>query len=168
MKRVLLVIIGLLVLAFIGIQFVPVERSNPPEGAPLIAEDEVMAVLQQSCYDCHSHQTVWPWYSKVAPVSWLVAEDVEEGRKHLNFSEFAGMTPGRQAHAREEIWHEVEEGGMPLPNYLKLHPQAALSDEDMAILKAWCNLEVEELERAEEAEHTDGNAAEIEESKHEG
>lgn len=159
MKRVLIVILVILVLAVIAIQFVPIERSNPPEGAPLVADAQVVAVLQQSCYDCHSNQTVWPWYSKVAPVSWSVANHVQEGRERLNFSEFAGMTPERQAHAREEIWDEVSEGGMPLPVYLKMHAAAALSDEDKAILKAWCGAEA----AAAESDEADEDGAEASE-----
>jgi hypothetical protein len=82
LRWVLLAIVLLLVV----IQFVPVDRSNPPVTSEVPASPEARAVLRRACYDCHSNETVWPWYSKVAPVSWLVARDVHKGREELNFS----------------------------------------------------------------------------------
>jgi cytochrome c551/c552 len=121
----------------IGIQFVPVERTNPPSTGMIDAPEEVMVVLRRSCFDCHSNETVWPWYSYVAPVSWLVADDVLDGRRHLNFSEWSTYIPKRQNHKRTEIGEMVEVGIMPLWFYVPLHPKAEMSEDDIALLVAW-------------------------------
>jgi len=120
-----------------AIQFVPVERTNPPVDGEVPASAEVRAALQHSCYDCHSNATVWPWYGRVAPFSWLVAKDVREAREELNFSTWARLAPREQAHLLQEIGKEVEEGEMPPRLYLLPHPQARLSAADQAILQAW-------------------------------
>jgi hypothetical protein len=78
-------VVGLCVV-FIMIQFVPVNRSNPPAQGDFRGSPEVVSVLRRACYDCHSNETVWPWYSRVAPLSWVIAHDVNEGRAVLNFS----------------------------------------------------------------------------------
>lgn len=132
-KRVLAGIVGVGVL----IQFVPVDRSNPPASAPLNAPPEVVEVLRQSCYDCHSNEVRWPWYSKVAPVSWLVAKDVREARAELNFSTWGALSSAQQAELREECLEEASEGEMPLWFYTPLHPEAKLTDADLAILRSW-------------------------------
>ena len=137
MKRWIKLGAGVLALAFAAIQFVPVERSNPPVEEEVPAPDDVRGILRRSCYDCHSNETAWPWYSRVAPLSWLVARDVEEGREHLNFSTWNRLDQGARAHALEEAWEEVDEGEMPLWFYLPLHPSANLSDDDRARLRAW-------------------------------
>lgn len=118
-------------------QLVPVPRTNPPVETDVPASAEVREVLKRACYDCHSNETVWPWYARVAPASWLVAWDVNEGREHLNFSTWNRLNEADRQHAFEEIQDEVESGAMPLPIYLPLHPEARLSDQDKAILAAW-------------------------------
>ncbi len=85
MKKILIIFI----VVAIGIQFIPTDRSNPPVTHELQASPEVMAILERACYDCHSNETVWPWYSKVAPVSWQISSHVVVGRRHVNFSEWA-------------------------------------------------------------------------------
>lgn len=137
MRRILLLAGGVLILAFIAIQAVPVSRTNPPEPAPLAAPDEVEGLLDRACADCHSHRTRWPWYSRIAPVSWLVAHDVEEAREHLNFSTWGDLAPRRQDRLREEMWEEVSEGEMPLAAYRLAHPEARLTEADLARLNAW-------------------------------
>ena len=132
MKRRLL--LSLLAI-FIAIQFVPVDRSNPPVTGEVPAPPEVMEIFKRSCFDCHSNETVWPWYSRVAPVSWLVAYDVDEGREHLNFSQWTSYSGEDQHELREEVWEEVEEGEMPLWFHLPMHPEARLSDEDKELIR---------------------------------
>jgi hypothetical protein len=127
---------GLLVV-LVAIQLVPVDRTNPPIAAPIEGPPDVVAILERCCYDCHSNATHWPWYSYVAPASWLVAHDVEEGREHLNFSTWGTMRPQKRAHLAEECAEHVAEGEMPLSNYLWLHPDARPSDEDLQVLAAW-------------------------------
>lgn len=131
-----IVLLGLLVLV-VGIQLVPVDRSNPPEQGVVPASPEVLAVLERSCFDCHSNQTRWPWYAYVAPVSWSIAHDVKEGRKELNFQEWSRASARKRARVARKVWEEVEEGKMPLPNYLRMHPEAKLSAADRAVLQRW-------------------------------
>lgn len=119
------------------IQLIPASRTNPPVEGLVPAPDSVLAVLRQSCFDCHSYETRWPWYAHVAPVSWLVAQDVNEGREHLNFSTWNRYDAERRADKLEEIWEEVEAGEMPLKIYLPLHPDAKLSQRDRAVIHTW-------------------------------
>jgi len=127
----------LLVSVAILIQFVPVDRSNPPSTASLDAPPEIAAVLRQSCYDCHSNEVRWPWYSRVAPVSWLVAKDVREARAALNFSTWGDLSLAAQVELREECFEEAAEGEMPLSIYTPLHPEAKLTEADLALLRSW-------------------------------
>ena len=123
--------------ALLAIQLVPLPRTNPPATAPLAAPPELQAVLDRACMDCHSHATKWPWTAYVAPFSWLVVYDTHEGREHLNLSTWGEKSARKQAKAAHEMWEEVEEGEMPLPPYLWMHPEARLSDADRALLKRW-------------------------------
>ena len=132
----------LVLTAVIAAQFVPVDRSNPPESAPLQAPAEVMTVLKTSCFDCHSNQTAWPWYSRVAPVSWWLAQHVEEGREHLNFSHWEDLTPQEKQHKRKEVAEEVREGKMPLGSYVRGHKEAALDDAERDVLLRWARGEL--------------------------
>jgi hypothetical protein len=128
--------VGLCV-GFIVIQFVPVNRTNPPVEGDLRAPAEALSVLRRACYDCHSNETVWPWYSRIAPVSWVIAHDVHEGRATLNFSTWNRLSANKQAEAMRESWKEVAEGKMPTWFYLALHPEARLSPADQSVLRAW-------------------------------
>jgi hypothetical protein len=119
------------------IQFIPVEKSNPAIESEIPATAEVQKILSRSCYDCHSHQTVWPWYSQVAPVSWLIAHDVKEGREHLNFSVWSEFDWRKKVKIFEEIQEVIEKGEMPLTSYLWMHPNARLDINDQMILKSW-------------------------------
>ena len=123
--------------AFIAIQLVPVNRTNPPVQGDFRGSAEVVSVLRRACYDCHSNETVWPWYSRVAPVSWVIAHDVTEGRAELNFSTWDQLSTEKQAKAMKESWKEVAEGEMPTWYYVVLHPEARLSANDQSVLQAW-------------------------------
>ena len=117
-----------LVLAFVVIQVVPYGRdhANPPAGAePAWDSPDTRALAKQACFDCHSNETEWPAYSRVAPVSWLIQHDVSEGRAALNFSEW--QRPQEEA---TEAAAEVREGEMPLPIYRLMHAHARLSAAD--------------------------------------
>jgi len=128
-------------------QLVPVERTNPPvTAAALAAPPDVQDILGRACADCHSHETVWPWYAAFAPVSWLLAHDVEEGREHLNLSTWHHLKPRKRRKALEEIVEMVEEEEMPLWYYLPLHAEARLTTAERARLLAWAN---EELARGD-------------------
>ncbi len=131
--RILLVSVILLV----GIQLIPVTMSNPPIEGKITVSPEIKSILKRACYDCHSHETIWPSYSRVAPISWLLAWDVSEGREELNFSTWNRYGTKKRNKMIKEIWEEVEEGEMPPWFYLPLHPEAQLSDQDHAVLRAW-------------------------------
>jgi len=123
--------------ALVIIQFIPIDRNNPPVAGEIEAPEAVMAILKRSCYDCHSNETIWPWYSYVAPASWLVAKDVREGREELNFSVWDTYSEKRKNHKIKECGEEVEEGEMPLWFYLPLHPEAELSQDDIDLIVSW-------------------------------
>ncbi len=118
-------------------QTVQPDRSNPAAKGPLSAPPEVMNVLKRSCYDCHSNESRWPWYSYIAPASWFVANHVKEGREHLNFSDWTTMDAAKQMHASSEILEVLDRGEMPLKSYLLLHGDAELSATDKALLRSW-------------------------------
>ena len=86
MTSTLMKMVVVICIVLVGIQFIPVKMSNPPVEEEISASPEIKAILKRACYDCHSHETIWPGYSQVAPVSWLLAWDVAEGREELNFS----------------------------------------------------------------------------------
>ncbi|RMD84415.1 MAG: heme-binding protein, partial [Candidatus Dadabacteria bacterium] len=108
MRKVIL----LALIIAIAIQFVPVKMENPPHIAPSLPE-KVLKILKKGCYDCHSNTTRWPWYSRIAPISWLIANDVTEGREELNFSRWNSMNERTKKKKIREIWEEVSEGEMP-------------------------------------------------------
>jgi hypothetical protein len=139
LTRILIAFLGILVL----MQFIRPDRTNhPSEGAMSVSQklpmsDSVRAILERSCYDCHSNQTRWPWYSNVAPASWLVADDVKEGRQHLNFSEWGTYNRGRQIARLENIVSLLEKDAMPLKQYLLLHRDAVLNDREKDLISDW-------------------------------
>lgn len=126
-----------LIIALVVAQFVPVARSNPPERGNPAAPAEVQAVLQLACYDCHSNETVWPWYTQIAPASFLIANDVKEGRKELNFSLWDQYNDGRKARKKKEIAKQVEKGDMPPWYYTPLHPDTKLSAAERDLIVNW-------------------------------
>ncbi len=112
---------------FLLIQLVPYGRdhSNPPvKNEPVWDSPETRDLAQRACFDCHSNETIWPWYSNVAPISWLVQHDTEEGREELNFSEWGTSGEGEEG---QEMVEEIKEGEMPLRIYLITHPEARLT-----------------------------------------
>jgi hypothetical protein len=126
-----------LVVLLIAIQFVPVATTNPPVEQDVPAPPEVKAVLKRACYDCHSNETVWPWYGRIAPLSWLIVNDVREGRAELNFSTWNQYNTQAQVKKLKESWEEVDEGKMPPWYYLPVHRDAGLSAEDRLQLQQW-------------------------------
>jgi hypothetical protein len=128
-----------LVAAGIGIQFVPVPDigTNPPHRFQIDAPPPVAGILRRACYDCHSNETKWPLYSRIAPGSWLMARDVHRGRNHLNFSEWGSADEDERQDDRESCWEQIQSGAMPPRVYLPLHPSARLSEADKALLKSY-------------------------------
>jgi hypothetical protein len=126
---------------FAAAQLVRPERANPTTDgtrtiqARLGTASGLVAVLDRACGDCHSNATVWPWYTQIAPMSWLMAYGVAEGRKAVNFSEWAAYPPERQQALLAAACHDASEGKMPGP-YTLLHPETRLSAQDVETICA--------------------------------
>lgn len=140
LKRLLLAAIVVVVLV---IQLFRPSRTNPPIDAKreitatVDIPPAVAAILSRSCDDCHSNRTVWPWYSNIAPISWLVAYDVGHGRNAMNFSEWSAYSAEKLGKLREQICDEVSEGEMPGSGYALLHPDAKLTSADVEEVCHW-------------------------------
>lgn len=131
--RFVLIVIGVVVALFVVIQLLPIgkDHTNPPViSEPNWDSPATRALVQRVCFDCHSNETVWPWYSNIAPVSWLIWNDVQEGRARMNFSEW--NNGGSQD--IDEIIEVLQEGEMPPFQYLPMHPEARLSAADKQAL----------------------------------
>lgn len=139
MKRILLFLLGI----FILLQLVPANKpeviANNPNDLFLNnnVPSNIELMLRTSCYDCHSNETMYPWYAHVAPVSFLVSKDTREGRRELNFSEWEKLDAHEKEEMLEEIAEEVEEGEMPMKIYPVTHPKARLSDENREEIENW-------------------------------
>jgi hypothetical protein len=135
MKKRTLILVAPLVL-FGALQLIPVSRTNPPVVTPMKWNSaETKALAERACMDCHSNQTVWPWYSHVAPVSLFVAHHVEDGRHELNFDELNTMRKSVDRMG-EEIEEVIEKGEMPLSSYYPMHPTARLTEAEKVTLVA--------------------------------
>ena len=133
LRRALWVGLAALVIA----QAFRIDKTNPPVQQDVAAPPEVDLLLRRACYDCHSNETVWPWYSDVAPLSWLLARDVREGRRELNFSTWNAYDAKKKAKKLKETAEEVAEEEMPPWFYVAAHRHAALSPADVERLRAW-------------------------------
>ena len=140
MRRVLRIGLIATLTLFLAIQLVPYGwwHANPPvtQDAPW-PDAESAAIARESCYACHSNETDWPPHSYVAPFSWLVRRDVEEGRDELNFSTWNDYSTRQQVHKLKESWDQVAAGEMPPWFYLPVHRDARLSVADREILGRW-------------------------------
>lgn len=125
------------VVVFAGMQAVRPEQTNPPVKAEytLAAQYEVPAdvarILERACGDCHSHRTRWPWYSHIAPASWLLADHVKDGRRHFNMDDFT------EEMSLKDVCQEIRVGSMPPRSYLLLHPEGKLSGAEIQTVCAW-------------------------------
>jgi hypothetical protein len=125
------------IVILVALQFKTVDRSNPPVQSDIGTSAEIKEMLRRACYDCHSNETNWPWYSYVAPMSWFVAGHVDHGRGHLNYSEWPAFDLEEQEHLFEEMWEMLSEGEMPLKSYTLIHRDARLSDTEREVLLQW-------------------------------
>jgi hypothetical protein len=150
-KKTLRWLLFAIVVLFGVIQLIRPERTNPPVDQTQIVQGhlqvptEIASILRRSCYDCHSNETHWPWYSAIAPASWLVTNDVEEGRKHMNFSEWGTYKTGKVLRLLEAMCEEASASGMPLRQYVLLHPGAGLSEVEIKALCDWSTAEAQRL-----------------------
>ncbi len=138
----------LIILIFIGIQFVPMDvPADVPTKAvnSIEAPENVQAILDRSCFDCHSNHTIYPWYSNIAPVSWFTKHHVEEGRKHMNFSTWASYEDEKKLKFLQKIPKAIQ-SKMPLSSYLIMHQDAKLSDADKEAIKIWATEAAFDLE----------------------
>lgn len=136
LKQTVLVI----VLVLVGIQFVPTDRTNPPVETTVVGPRPVMDLFRRACFDCHSNETDWPWYGKVAPFSWLIARDVNRGREKLNFSNWNRLSGADQERLRSEVWKQVKFGNMPPPFYTLGNPDGQVTTDDHAQLRLWAGV----------------------------
>lgn len=149
-KVIKFVLLGL-ILIFVLIQFVPNEipvNSTDLANDLIQTEDvpqQVQLILKKACYDCHSNQTEFPWYTKVAPSSWLVAKDVREGREEMNLSKWSELSKRKKIRALSNIAEEVEKRKMPLEIYTVIHRNAVLTDEEIKTIIDWTNAMSENL-----------------------
>jgi len=145
MKKWLKLSLITLVALVVAAQVVRPARTNPPVDpqkeitAHMQVDPAVMATLSRACNDCHSNRTEWPWYSNVAPVSWLVAHDVNDGREELNFSEWGASKEKEPGKLLGKICSEMTEGKMPMTTYTLIHPQAKLTREEVQNVCRWTN-----------------------------
>jgi len=136
------------VVVMIGMQFIPVEKTNPKvdEKLALHTDKEVMALLKKSCYDCHSNETKWSLYSDIAPLSFGVVSHVKDGRKALNFSEYKKIPDDIKKARLKRAIATLKLGRMPLPSYLLFHKEADLTLQERKTLIAWFEKQLKEYE----------------------
>lgn len=133
------ILIGALVV-ILGAQLIRIDKTNPPvvEGEDLFsfkpADDQVVQLLHNACFDCHSNESKYPWYTNIAPVSWFIKHHIDEAREHANFSEWAKYNDKQRAHILEECGEELEHHAMPLESYEWMHPEAELTEEERQVL----------------------------------
>jgi heme-binding protein len=135
--------IAVVVVAFAAAQFVQFPLTNPSVAGNLAAPPEVAETLRRACYDCHSNETRWPWFSHIAPASWLAHRHVMQARARLNFSDWADYAydPGTESHKLGEIAKLVKSGAMPPWYYRLMHPRARLTEADRVALLSWIQRE---------------------------
>lgn len=132
-----------MVVGFIGIQFVPVNlnQSNitPKEDIILYYNPpaEIADLLKNSCYDCHSNNTVYQWFNKIKPIYWLMEVHIKDGIEELNFNEFATYSKRRQKSKIKSIISQIKDDEMPLGQYTLMHKSAILSDQDKVVITKW-------------------------------
>lgn len=154
MKRAVRWGAAIIVILFAAAQFVPAARENPQSDPSkgiwnqASLTPEVAALLRRSCADCHSNETQWPWYSRVAPVSWLLANHINEGRSHFNLSEWGPAGSAKQEDILEEMCEEVSSGAMPLRSYTWMHRHSKLSPAETRTLCEWTEAERRRLKGA--------------------
>jgi hypothetical protein len=153
MRKLFKWILIILVIGLVAAQFYPMARTNPPFTATQTIDNvvnvppDVHATLTRACGDCHSNLTQWPWYSHVAPMSWLVIGHVNDGRRHINLSTWVrpGKEPKSSIDRLKEMCDEVQSGGMPLSSYTMIHWSSKLSADDVKRICEWSEAEQKRL-----------------------
>ncbi len=138
-KKILIALLAVLIF----IQFIKPVKNQSDAVTPndifanFQATDSTKQLIQTACYDCHSNNTVYPWYAEIQPMAWWLADHVKEGKSELNFSEFASYKPKKADHKLEEVIEMIQEGEMPLKSYTLIHGNAKLSDGQKKAIITW-------------------------------
>ena len=146
MKKMILIVIVVL----IGIQFIQPEKNISTSNSMAIENIEevpveIESIISKSCADCHSNSTNYPWYNTIAPVSWYLANHINEGKEHLNFSEWGNYNNNQKKHIIKDLEEVLESHEMPLKSYILLHKEAMLTNAEYELFLNWVkNLEVKE------------------------
>lgn len=130
------------ILAFGAVQLVPAERVNPPMTSPLVAPPIVSTILMRSCADCHSNRTRWPWYAKIAPISWIAIRDVRNGRRQVNFSQWGAYNARTRRHKLEWMGRTLRAGTMPPLYYQLEHPGSRVTTADRETILRWIDADL--------------------------
>ncbi len=135
------------VIFLVALQFIPVEKTNPPIDTDVALNEsgEVINILKKGCFDCHSNETKWPYYSNIAPISFFVASHVKKGRKALNFSQWYDIDPKIKEQRLKRAVMTVNNSMMALPSYLSVHEEAVLSKNEKKVLTDWFESELKLL-----------------------
>jgi hypothetical protein len=151
MKKTIKILLLVLAAIFIIIQFIPYGRpsNQASTGKELFKvtdiPQDVGQILKTACYDCHSQLVKFPWYSHVAPVSWLLASDINEGREHLDLSKWGDLSKKDKLKLLDKISEEVGEGNMPLKKYTLIHSEARLTKAERDAIVKWADEFAEEV-----------------------
>ena len=149
------IIIGILILLVL-IQFFRINKTNPEFNhekdylTSVETPENISNMLKNACYDCHSYETNYPWYSNVAPISWMLKSHVNEGRHHVNFSLWGDFDSENKSAIKHEIVEVLEEGEMPLASYTRMHPEAKLTNDQKETLINWFDSKTENHEKDDE------------------
>lgn len=150
MKRIKQILFTLLIL-FIVIQFIRPARNHGEQAGQLNiaatfnAPDTVLSLFRNACFDCHSNDTNYPWYSTIQPVGWLIEKDIRDGKAKLNFSELGSLSPRRQMSKWQNVENRIKDGTMPLPMYQLMHPRAQLTEAERQQLIDWVRKTIDAL-----------------------
>lgn len=142
-KKILIVILVIILIVFIALQLIRPARNI--SGQVLLTDisktyripDDIQSLLKNACYDCHSNNTNYPWYSNIQPVGWLLANDINNGKDKINFSEFGSLSTRRQISKLQGIENRIKDGTMPLAPYQLMHKNARFSKEEKELLIDW-------------------------------
>ena len=153
--RILKKIALVLLIVFIAIQFIQPAHNNSDQVLPTdfakiyVVPDSVRSILQNACYDCHSNNTRYPWYSNIQPMAWMMARHIKGGKEKLNFSDFGSNTIRKQVSKLKEIINQVKDGEMPLSSYKLMHKNARLSQADKTLIMDWMQKKADSLSISE-------------------
>lgn len=139
MKKILLY--GIII--FLSFQFIQIDKGNPSVNKKIDYNQitqttpEIQKILKKACYDCHSNEVNYPWYSSIAPISWFIKEHVNQGKEYVNFSEYGKYNRYQKEHINSSLYRVIENKTMPLNSYLWMHKEANLSEENFILLLNW-------------------------------